>query len=185
VILIAQWVGRPGPPLSRALQLDKTGELMGLIWEGDEAAITAAYAGRNHLVLGCGQTRVYDRRRQLVQVLEGEQPAGRLLLSDDERWLMELKPNEINIWDLTNREFINCFAGMWTDACISPDGSLILATGFEGKLFCLDPGAISTQFEQVNTGDLVQNISMDDGNFVASFLTGDPVRTGIITTKKG
>lgn len=179
-VLTLNWHGQPGPPFARALLADKKGKLLKIIWEGNDIAPQAVYISKNWIILGTREPIIFNCSGEFIKKLPQDIPALRMETSDDENILMEMEPGQIKIWDIQKWELKICYPGLWTDASISSDGKTILATGFWGKLFCLDTTDSTSVFEEIKMKDLVQNVTIENERFVASFLSGEKVRTGLL-----
>ena len=179
-IVTVNWRGSTKSPSSKTLLFGSDGQVKSILWEGNDIAPRAACIADDWMILGTREPRVYKRDGQLDKLLPAGIPAIRLEATSDEKVLMELQSGQINLWNTTSWEKLESHPGLWMDASISPDGTSLLATGFGGSLLFLDRKIPGSTFQAIPVEDRVQDVALGQGRFVASFMSGDPVRTGTL-----
>jgi hypothetical protein len=115
------------------------------LWEGNELSPQAAWVGRNSVVVGFRNLRIFDTATGNEQG-EITVDAGTLARLDgdihDQR-LIAVDLNRAIVWiDQLQRRVVDRWEGRWRDAALSPDGRFVAAVDLSGALHvrCLADG---------------------------------------------
>jgi hypothetical protein len=96
--------------------------------------------------IGVRRPRVVDLEgRELATIELDGTPLSHLEANLDERWLIGVDVNRtITLIDTSNWAVVARWAGSWTYAAISPDGTAIVGLDFDGKLrvACVSAGRL-------------------------------------------
>jgi hypothetical protein len=120
----------------------QSGNRVATLWEGSGLAPAAAWLGRQAIVVGFGDPRVFDHSGSyLADIALGGGSIAAIEATTDERRLIIVDLNRtVALIDTDTWEILDRWPGPWLHAGVSPDGRFLAALEPGGKLHfaCLD-----------------------------------------------
>lgn len=185
LVASASWGGPPGPPAARVVLVTAAGEHRATLWQASDLAPTAAWVGHSALVVGCRQPRVFDLQGQELATLEGVTPPVRIEASADESRLLVVEHGRLALWRTADWSELVTHQGAWLDASLSPDGRLLAAVDFEGRLRI---AAVAEQWRELTRPALpaaITGLALGEERLAATFADGDALRRARIRFETG
>lgn len=180
LVVSAAWIGKPGPPPARAVLLNGTGRIQSVLWQGSDLAPRAAWVGDDVLVLGTRVPRVFDRDGSLVAELAAETPPVRIEADAAEHRLLIVEHGCLTVWNMETWTIEGVWPGSWLDADLAPDGQLMAALDFSGRLHLARIEESIPVVSQVTLPDQPRGIALGDGRLAVAFGVGEGVRTATV-----
>lgn len=181
LVVAAAWNGAPGPPPARAVLVNGSGHHQKALWEGSDVAPMAAWVGREVVVVGVRQPRVFDRDGCAVATLAEGVPAVRIEASADDTRLLVVEHGRLTVWDTASWKSLGTKRGAWLDATIDPIGRILVAADLQGRLQFTRVDRYLSVIADVTPPDPVRGVALGTDRLVAAFAAGAAVREAPLT----
>jgi hypothetical protein len=180
LVLTVSWTGPPGPPAARALLLDGSGDRPQTLWQQSDVAPTAAWVGRDLVVVGTRRPGVFNRGGEPLAKLPQGIPAQRLDADADEALLLIVETSRLTVWSTASWTEEGRLDGTWLDGALTPDGQAVVAVDLEGTLHVARTKDGLEMVAVVSPPDPIRGLAVGRDRIVAAFADGEPLRTATL-----
>lgn len=159
-LLVASLAG--GDPPARVLAITEAG--VRELWAGSDVAPPAAWVGREAVVVGFRDLRVWDRHGAAIATLPTGTPAVAKIAAtkQEDRLLVVAEGRSLTLIDTARWEIVDTWIGRWASAAVDPAGAFVVGLELDGRLrfACLDPAGFG---EALASFEAPQRVSVSLG----------------------
>jgi|GEM_PF-1551223 len=180
IVVSANWVGTREPRPARVVLLDKKGRFSRVLSQQNEAAPTAVWAGSHAIVVGGRRVEIFSFDGAQIGGFNLTTPAVRIESTLDERKLLLVEHGQLTVIDPTTRSIIGSKRGRFLDASMDPSGQFVMALDLTGKMNLIPIDAYLITQRTLQYPDSIQGLSLGSEQVIASFSSGNPIRTAFL-----
>jgi hypothetical protein len=161
---------------SRVLLLEIDGSLKKNLWEGYDFAPKALCINGDYIIAGTREPMIFDHDGELLFKLPGELISQRIHISDSGSILLIQTYESVTLWETGTWIRKDIIKGPWLNAALSPDGDLVYAVSFEGKLFLAPVSDTIGEIQELAIPAPIATVDAGSEYIIASFAREEPVR---------
>jgi hypothetical protein len=137
------------------------------LWSGVDVPPVAVFADPRLVVVGHRHPEVHNTEGVLLRSLDGVTSAQRI--DGHAGRLLVVEAGALSVWDPAAGTLLGRLRGGWVDACLTPDGALVLAADMAGNLCRLTVASGLLDNVEIPADGPVVGVATDGEVLLASF----------------